>query len=480
MQHFVDGFIAQCRKHRLDAELILVEWNPPQDRPSLEKALVWPDDFGPAVVRIVTVPPDVHARFPHADSVPLFQMIGKNVGIRRSRGNFVLATNIDILFDDTTVIYLRDQLTPGTVLRVDRYDVPADLPKDGSFDHVLADCRNRFFQVNRRYGVFDVRKRCLVGMGSGIEARLLALYNEARIFGLAEPFSRIFARLFRYLAATPHVVGRLLKSCFAASGVTPKRMLKGIGGALHLAFKAMVNAPAFLRRKFPKVWPLRTLRSRSYWFVRRTLRRLSPRIRRPLRRVLNAPRSVWRSLTKAWRLMGPQNLFRSPLPEVWRFTRSQSLHTNACGDFTLLAREDWFRLRGYPEWPIFSWHIDSVFMFAADANDLKQVALGRKFPIFHIDHSVGSGWSPEGAALLFARLDRQRIPYLSDDDVLRIRKNFAEDPSAAIVNDGNWGLVDVPLPEREIVARKSFKSEDGPASIQACLPTLRHDTASAN
>ncbi len=26
MQHFVDGFIAQCRKHQLSAELILVEW----------------------------------------------------------------------------------------------------------------------------------------------------------------------------------------------------------------------------------------------------------------------------------------------------------------------------------------------------------------------------------------------------------------------------------------------------------------------
>jgi hypothetical protein len=143
----------------------------------------------------------------------------------------------------------------------------------------------------------------------------------------------------------------------------------------------------------------------------------------------------------------------------------------------LLAREDWFRLRGYPEWPIFSWHIDSVFMFAADANDLKQVALGRKFPIFHIDHSVGSGWSPEGAALLFARLDRQRIPYLSDDDVLRIRKNFAEDPSAAIVNDGNWGLVDVPLPEREIVDRKSPQPEGGPVSIQAGLRAQRHETA---
>src|SRR5262249_12417724 len=44
-------------------------------------------------------------------------------------------------------------------------------------------------------------------------------------------------------------------------------------------------------------------------------------------------------------------------PNAVRYHRSRWLHTNACGDFTLLAREDWARLRGYAEWPIFSWHL---------------------------------------------------------------------------------------------------------------------------
>jgi hypothetical protein len=100
MQHFVNGFIAQCRKHRLNAELILVEWNPPIERPPLENSIEWPADFGPASVRIITVPPELHASQPHASALALFQMLGKNVGIRRARGRYVLATNIDILFDD--------------------------------------------------------------------------------------------------------------------------------------------------------------------------------------------------------------------------------------------------------------------------------------------------------------------------------------------------------------------------------------------
>ena len=46
------------------------------------------------------MPSELHARYPHGDALPLYQMIAKNVGIRRARGQFVLATNIDILFSN--------------------------------------------------------------------------------------------------------------------------------------------------------------------------------------------------------------------------------------------------------------------------------------------------------------------------------------------------------------------------------------------
>ena len=38
MQQFVNGFIAQCRKHGLRGEPILIEWNPPHGRLPLEQA----------------------------------------------------------------------------------------------------------------------------------------------------------------------------------------------------------------------------------------------------------------------------------------------------------------------------------------------------------------------------------------------------------------------------------------------------------
>ena len=49
MQKFVDGFITQCKRHNVHAELILVEWNPPEDRPFLDKALKYPKTSAPAL-----------------------------------------------------------------------------------------------------------------------------------------------------------------------------------------------------------------------------------------------------------------------------------------------------------------------------------------------------------------------------------------------------------------------------------------------
>jgi len=40
MQAFVSGLAAQCERHQLEAELILVEWNPPTDQECLIDALM--------------------------------------------------------------------------------------------------------------------------------------------------------------------------------------------------------------------------------------------------------------------------------------------------------------------------------------------------------------------------------------------------------------------------------------------------------
>jgi len=153
MQIFVNGWIAQSRRHNLPSELIVVEWNPPPDRPRLRDALRWPETFGACHVRFIEVSDELHRRYAHSDRLPLYQMIAKNVGIRRARGQFILATNIDILFSDELVAFLAErQLDTGRMYRIDRYDAMSGVPLEASLDEQLEYCRTHVLRINSLTG----------------------------------------------------------------------------------------------------------------------------------------------------------------------------------------------------------------------------------------------------------------------------------------------------------------------------------------
>src|SRR5262249_48981374 len=80
------------------------------------------------------------------------------------------------------------------------------------------------------------------------------------------------------------------------------------------------------------------------------------------------------------------------------------VHTNGCGDFTLMARGHWFDLRGYPEFDLFSMNLDSVLCVAAHHGGAPEEMLAEPLRIYHIEHGSGSGWTPEGQAKLFERI----------------------------------------------------------------------------
>jgi hypothetical protein len=152
MQLFIDCLSEQVKQFRIPTELILVEWNPPPERPSLREALSWPESTQYFMVRIITVPSEIHKKFKHADALPLFQMIGKNVGIRRARGRFILATNIDIIFSEELIRNIaKKQLEPGIFYRVDRIDVDSNIPPAANLDEKLEYCRNHVVRVNSKY-----------------------------------------------------------------------------------------------------------------------------------------------------------------------------------------------------------------------------------------------------------------------------------------------------------------------------------------
>ena len=108
-------------------------------------------------MRFIEVPAELHRRYAHAEALALYQMIAKNVGIRRARGQFVLATNIDILFsDELAAFFAARRLEDGRMYRIDRHDAMSDVPAGAPIEEQLAYCRGHLIRINRREGTFAV------------------------------------------------------------------------------------------------------------------------------------------------------------------------------------------------------------------------------------------------------------------------------------------------------------------------------------
>jgi hypothetical protein len=156
-QIFVDSFLEQCERHQLRAELILVEWNPPGGRAPLAEVICWDHQNLWVDCRVITVPYERHVFIRFGRVLPFFQMIAKNVGIRRARGKFILATNIDILFsDELMAVIAQKAFRADRLYRCDRFDVVSTIPKDIPLDEKLRFAWGNLIRRNHRLGPPDV------------------------------------------------------------------------------------------------------------------------------------------------------------------------------------------------------------------------------------------------------------------------------------------------------------------------------------
>ena len=338
MQIFIDGIVEQSNLFRFDIELILVEWNPPSDKPGLYEVLEWPKQNKHCEIRIIEVPAELHNKLKYSKGLPLFQMIAKNVGIVRAKGEFILSTNIDIIFSNELMKFLcSNELKTGNLYRVDRHDVSRDMYKYGTINEFLAACNEHTIRISHKYGITDYIK------------------NETDRF-------------------------------------------------------------------FPEFLPILFMGKRL-WLI-----------------------PGWKHVVN----QGDKKYIRYVYKLLGQYRNWLRLHTNACGDFTLMARKDWFRLRGYPEWNIFSWFLDSVLVHQAYGNGVRIEELAEPMRSYHIEHSSGSGWTPEGEETLFARIKDKGIPMLTNDDFVGIAKDIRNDSKAkrtTVFNAENWGFADSEFPE---------------------------------
>jgi hypothetical protein len=305
MQLFVADLLESCGRYGLPLELIVVEWNPDPARAGLRTALEWPVT-PPAQVRIVTVPLESHRRLAHADRIPLFQMIGKNVGIRRARGEFVLATNVDLLFSRELIEWLAARkLESGTLYRIDRTDVPARIV-GSTLDDRLDFCAENVLRVHRRDGTY-----------------------------------------------------------------------------------APDQSPGPMRR-------------------------------------LGAALEHWRAL-------------------VGRRASYNDAFANAAGDFTLLARADWLKLRGYPEIHRWSLYQDGLLCCAAIGSGLKVDVLAAPMRLYHMEHEQGFD------TFAVKRTNPKLGLALSYDEYRSWALELLRGNGTPWRDSDDWGLASEELPETRIL-----------------------------
>ncbi|MCU1235035.1 MAG: hypothetical protein JWP63_3002 [Candidatus Solibacter sp.] len=651
MQVFVDAWINQTNRHQLSSELIIVEWNPPEERPRLAEALRWPRDTGVCTVRIIEVPREIHARYRHAKALPLYQMIAKNAGIRRAKGEFVLATNIDIVFSDELIRFLASKpLVKGRMYRIDRHDVMSDVPVDGTLDEQIEYCRTHVIRLCAREGTFRLTPEGLrqleaedisspdsgIYFGCGwfppeqygpgkksrwIEKRaelLMRVPKEGGVLELeVEPgpgvlpgperlqvldrngapvadwtiAGRTTLRLVVPEAADGgfqslqiHVPGggrpllhdpRILNFRFVrCDWVAPKppvqpdsqvavaranhsilaRLLTARRGKLGLMAWAsdLVTAPRKALRLLAscgadtfgpgaECWgpgwyePESSSGNKFRWVTGEAallLRSTDPKsslvmmvepgpglgfapfvlqVRRgdgevvarvpvegltyvevPLSlpggvnalflkseragephsgdprildfrvfgldcRVVEGVGAAARAnTTRPWAALGAKpgagSLDWSAALEkdaraIDDLGKPSYLHLYACGDFTLLAREDWLDIRGYAELDQFSMHLDSIFCYTAHHAGLEEEVLSEPMRIYHIEHGAGSGWTPEGESEMYLRIARKGIQTVSYDQLVTLITQMRSTKAPVIFNMESWGLAESSLLE---------------------------------
>jgi len=352
---FADGLLEQANRHDLTGELVVVEWNPPPG-PRLADALGLRARSHHFPIRFLEVPPAAHRRFPNADAIPLFQMIAKNVGIRRARGELVLATNPDLLFSDALIEHLaRAPIAHDAMLRIDRTDVAAHVPEGASLEERLAWCDAHVLRIHTRRGTLPPG------------ARILTSFD--------------WRRLRAWLGAHVGSLGR--RAAHALRGPDPLRAAARALG--RTARRAPGAAAAVLRLALLQ-----------------------------LAKLLDA---------------GP------------------AVHTNGCGDFTLLSRERWLALEGYPELPLWSMHLDSLLCYMAVASGAEQRILRSPARLYHVEH--GRSWVALDASERLSTF--ARTPWLDVGLLQELWTRMRRERRPIRTNGADWGLGDLALAETVIV-----------------------------
>lgn len=123
---FIKSLAENCKKFKIKSELILIEWNQiPNTKTLSDRLNLISNEYLDS--KIIPVNQDHHLKFPNSERLHFFQMIAKNVGIRRATGKFILVTNIDVIINQKLYEFIsKKKLKEKTIYRCDRHCVEYD------------------------------------------------------------------------------------------------------------------------------------------------------------------------------------------------------------------------------------------------------------------------------------------------------------------------------------------------------------------
>jgi len=101
LQNCITWTHLQLTNFQIYSEIIFVNYNPLPDQP-IENFIEWPLKNKFVSIRIVTVDHNTHIDFVKNNkikNVPVLEYFAKNIGIRRTKGEYILVINPDVLID---------------------------------------------------------------------------------------------------------------------------------------------------------------------------------------------------------------------------------------------------------------------------------------------------------------------------------------------------------------------------------------------
>jgi hypothetical protein len=318
---FLDNWINNVKKNKFKYELIIVEWNNIKKKKNFFFNFLNKKKYKKLPIKIITVPNKFHNILENSDKIGLYQMIAKNVGARRASGEYLLFTNIDILFSTSILKQINEINSKNKKIfyRAIRYDVSLN-------------------------------------------------YNKSLNLNSLEKF--------------------VVK-------INYKNNTKIIGKSSLYYFKL------YLKQKIKLLINFKLYKFMFYCFL------------------------------------------NNKIFQVIKIYNNKSIFNNACGDFQLIKKENFFQLDGYYEYQGYSWNIDTLLMWQAYLKGFKFKTLDGK--IFHMNHSDGSGFN-YGSKNLFERLKKSKIFYIDNFQLYKLIFKLKEKK----LNDENWGFKNADFPTKKL------------------------------